>query len=459
MLFFGNKKTGNRVTPPPRPRHQKPVASLKTVRRHQKQEEKRIRELEKGLKDHRLGLYLHIPFCKSKCAYCDFYSLPGHEVRMDAYLKALCANLTEMESSVQARTVDTVYIGGGTPSFFGEKRLKTLLNTIHKTFQLAKDCEFTMECNPESVTPKLIKTVRKGGVNRISLGMQSAQNDELKAVGRPHTFDQVQSAVAAIRKAGIKNLSLDLIYGLPEQSDEDWKHSVEAALALAPEHLSLYALTLEEGTPLWKRRNLVPMADDDALADRYLWAVQRLKEAGLEQYEISNFAQPGWESRHNLKYWRGQEYIGFGPSAHSDFGGCRYSYVSDLEEYIDGMVSGTPIVAESEQIPQKERAREYLIFRLRTTEGIDSEEYRHRFRMDFAPLRAKLEEYEAHGWAVRTSPADAASEQGSGEQWHFTPEGFLLSNQLIGGLLEIQESEMVRHSASALREHSSPPKE
>lgn len=438
MLFFGRKKPVNQTTPVPRPRHQKPVSGLRTVRRHQRQEERRIRELEKGLRERRVGLYLHIPFCRHKCAYCDFYSLAGREDRMDAYLKALCANLTELVSSASAHTVDTVYLGGGTPSLFGEKRLKTLLTTVNKTFHLDKDCEITVECNPESVTLKLIRVLRRCGVNRVSLGMQSAQDDELKAVGRIHDFAQVRTAVELIRKGGIKNLSLDLIYGLPGQSREDWQHSVEEALALQPQHLSLYALTLEEGTPLFQRRASLDLADDDEQAERYLWAVERLEQAGFAQYEISNFALPGYESRHNLKYWLGEEYIGFGPGAHSDFGGVRYSCVKDLDAYLKGMSDGSPIVEESERVPEQERAREYLIFRLRTTRGIRSGEYRQRTRMDFTPLEEKLTDFAAQGWAR------SESVPGGERRWWFTPRGFLLSNQLIGQLLEVQEEEMRR---------------
>ena len=437
MLFF-KKKPVNQTTPLPRQRHQKPVSGLRTVKRHQRQEERRIRALEKGLQERRLGIYLHIPFCKHKCAYCDFYSLPGREDKMDQCLKALCANLTEMVSSVQAHAVDTVYIGGGTPSFFGEKRLKELLNTVKKTFRLTRDCEITVECNPESVTLKLVRTLRRCGVNRISLGMQSANDAELRSVGRIHDFAQVRTAVELIRKGGIKNLSLDLIYGLPGQSRENWQHSVEEALALAPEHLSLYALTLEEGTPLFQRQSALDLADDDELAERYLWAVDRLAQAGYVQYEISNFAREGYESRHNLKYWLGEEYIGFGPGAHSDFGGVRYSYVADLDAYLTGVSDGSPIVAESEHIPQSERAREYLIFRLRTTRGITSSEFQERTRLDFAPLQAKLEEFAARGWAR------SEGQQGGGRRWWFTPEGFLLSNQLIGELLEVLEQQQIR---------------
>lgn len=441
--MFGRKtyQSARSASQPPKKRHQKPVLNLKTIRRHQKREEKRIKELEKGLKEKRLGLYIHIPFCKSKCAYCDFYSLPNREVRMDAYASALSANIQEMAEAAAGRTVDTVYIGGGTPSFFGEKRLKGLVKLISKVFQLDKDCEFTVECNPESVTLPLVKTLQKNGVNRISLGMQSAQEAELKAVHRPHTFEQVQKAVELIRKAKIENLSLDLIYGLPEQTMESWKVNVEAAIALAPEHLSLYALTLEEGTPLWKsvEQGKVSVADDDALADRYLWAVDRLKTAGFEQYEISNFCRPGHPSRHNLKYWRGEEYVGLGPAAHSDYGGCRYSYVSDLEAYIEGMTTGKPIVEESEQIPEKERAREYLMLCLRTVEGISAEEYS-RFRMSFLPIEEQMKQFEEQGWAVCQK-----------NRWHFTPKGFLLSNTLIGAVLEAQEADMMKNSAVSFR--------
>lgn len=442
-MFFGRKtyQSAHSSSHPPKKRHQKPVLDLKTVRRHQKREEKRIRELEKSLKGQRLGLYIHIPFCKSKCAYCDFYSLPNCEGKMDPYLKALSANILEMAESMAGRTVETVYIGGGTPSFFGEKRLKTLIKLINKTFTLAKDYEFTVECNPESVTLPLIKTLRRNGVNRISLGMQSAMDEELRAVTRPHTFETVKNAVSLIRKGGITNFSLDLIYGLPHQTMESWQTSVNAALELEPQHISFYALTLEEGTPLYKAQQAgkVTIADDDELADRYLWAVNRLARAGYEQYEVSNFAKNGFHSRHNLKYWRGEEYVGFGPGAHSDFGGCRYSYISDLDGFIDGMLNGHPIVAESELIPEKERAREYLMLRLRTVEGICEEEYAH-FRMSFAPIEEKLREYEAQQWVVC-----------DGGHWHFTPNGFLLSNTLIGGVLDVQERDMMKNSAITLR--------
>lgn len=401
----------------------------KQIKQHQKRERKLQKQRLKELRGRRLGLYLHIPFCKQKCDYCDFYSLAGNQDRMEDYLKALTLHLEEVAPRAEGFTVDSVYIGGGTPSVFGEERLKRLLKTVDKYYHLERHCETTVEVNPDSVTPRLLKVLRKGRVNRISMGVQSCHDEELAQVNRPHTFAQAQAAVEMIRSAGFTNLNLDLIFGLPDQTMAGWQESVEAVLALEPEHLSLYGLTLEEDTPLWQRRDQLTLADGDQQADMYLWAVERLAQAGYDQYEISNFAKEGKRSRHNLKYWMSREYVGFGPGAHSDFGGRRYSYVRDLERYIDGMLSGGKIVDASELIPFEERGYEYLMLRLRTVMGIDGVEYNRTFRMNFDPLEELLCQYRDRGWAVQ-------EESG---RWHFTPQGFLLSNQLIGELLEAQE--------------------
>lgn len=199
--------------------------------------------------------------------------------------------------------------------------MKRLLKTVDKRYHLDRHCESTVEVNPDSVTPRLLKTLRKAGANRISMGVQSCHDEELALVNRPHTFAQAQAAVEWVREAGFTNLNLDLIFGLPDQTMAGWQESVEAVLALEPEHLSLYGLTLEEGTPLWQHRESAALADGDQQADMYLWAVERLAQAGYDQYEISNFAREGKRSRHNLKYWMSREYVGFGPGAHSDFGG------------------------------------------------------------------------------------------------------------------------------------------
>ncbi len=393
-----------------------------------------------------LGLYIHIPFCRSKCDYCDFYSLAGREDRMDAYQKALLAHLAETAPSARGYQVDTVYFGGGTPSFYGEKRLRELLKAIRKRYAMAPDAEITLEANPDSVNLKMLTHLRRAGFNRISLGVQSACDRELESLHRPHTFQQAKTAVEWARKAKLKNLSLDLIYGLPGQTMEAWKDTVEEVLALNPEHLSCYGLKVEEGTPLAGRvERGERLPGDDDQADMYLWTVDRLSAAGYHQYEISNFAKKGKESRHNLRYWLMREYIGFGPGAHSDFGGRRYSFLRDLDGYVDGVLKGGRIIDESDLIPQRERGGEYLMLGLRTSRGIEEWEYRRQYFMNFDPLEAKLELYEARGWAERKD-----------RRWRLTPKGFLVSNQLIGELLEAQENATLETTLPRVKEVKAP---
>ena len=376
-----------------------------------------------------LGLYLHVPFCKSKCAYCDFYSLPHAEDLMDDYLRALTGHLTEVASHFAAQKVDTVYVGGGTPSYLGEKRLEKLLNTVKKHYKVDKKAEITVEMNPDSVGPvKELKALRRAGVNRVSLGMQAADDELLKNIGRIHTAQQVRQAVENLRKAGIKNLSLDLIYGLPGQTRENWAQTLDAALELQPEHLSCYGLKVEQGTPLSRRDN-ADLPDDDAQADMYLYTVETLEKAGYGQYEISNFAKPGYESRHNLRYWQMKEYMGFGPGAHSDVNGVRFAYEKDLEAYIKGDWH----LSEQEEIPPLERDMEYIMLSLRTAAGIDAKRFENTYRQSFAPMEKLFLTYEAHGLAQRT-------EKG----WRLTPKGFFVSNSIIVALQEAVGEEKMR---------------
>ena len=378
----------------------------------------------------KLGIYIHIPFCKSKCDYCDFYSLAGAEGRMDAYQKALLAHMKETARVAGEIPVDTVYFGGGTPSYYGEKRLRELLKAVKKLFQVEKNAEITLEANPDSVNFKALRALRRAGFNRLSMGFQSACPEELRDIHRPHSVEQGDAAVAAARAAKLGNLSLDLIYGLPGQSEESWKRTVEHALSLAPAHLSCYGLKVEEGTPLARRVSegeVLP--DDDTQAEMYLWTVERLRQAGYEQYEISNFAKPGYESRHNLRYWLTRPYIGFGPGAHSDFGGRRYAWIRDLDGYIKGVLEGGTLLESQDLIPQRERGGEYLMLRLRTARGIEEWEYRGTYFMDFTPIETRLREFSDQGWAEKTPEG----------RWRLTPKGFLVSNQLIGDLLERQQ--------------------
>ncbi len=369
-----------------------------------------------------LGLYVHIPFCRCKCAYCDFYSLPREESRMDGYAAALAAHLAKEAERAGDHEVDTVYFGGGTPTIFGAERLSALLTLIKEKYHLAPNAEITLEGNPESAREEgALRTLREAGFNRISLGVQATDDEMLRRLGRVHSFADVQAAVAAIRAAGFTNLSLDLMYALPGQTMARWEKTLADAIALAPEHFSCYALKIEEGTPFHRVQETLELPEDDLQAEMYLTAVRAFAEAGYRQYEISNFAKPGLHSRHNLRYWQLKEYLGFGPGAHSDFGGVRFGIERDFDRYLLGEIA----LSESSPISSEERAEEYLMLGLRTVSGISGREFEERFARPFAPAEKVLRRCESAGYA--------AEENG---RWHLTPEGFLVSNAVIGEVLE-----------------------
>lgn len=376
-----------------------------------------------------LGIYIHVPFCKKKCEYCDFYSLPGKQTHavVEDYIQAVMLHIREAAVRAEGYEVDSIYFGGGTPTYFGEDGLRRLLAEVYRRFIVSPDVEITFEANPDSAQPALLRHLRRAGFNRISIGVQTDRADQLKALGRVHTFRQAKDAIAAARAAGFDNLSVDLMYGLPGQSRDQWAGTLQNIISLRPDHISCYGLRVEEGTPLWEYRSCVNLPDDDTQADMYLYAVDTLESFGYHQYEISNFSREGFESRHNLKYWLGGEYLGFGPAAASDFAGKRYTFRRDLKRYTEGMFGGTSVLAECDSIPLRERAGEYLMLRLRTSLGIEAKEYFRMFRMDFAPLEALLLRFEKAGYAKR--------EKG---RWRLTPRGFLLSNQIIVALQEAQ---------------------
>ena len=377
-----------------------------------------------------LGIYVHVPFCRSKCQYCDFYSVTAKETRvLDGYLDAICRHIKEAGALAPGYLVDTVYFGGGTPSLFGADGLAQILSVIRKSFDVAGSAEITFEANPDSVSDKLLKRLRSEGFNRVSLGIQCDDDEILKKLGRPHTYEQAVKAVQRIRKAGFKNLSVDLMYGLPGQSLEDWEYTLGNVLSLEPEHISCYGLKVEEGTPLYDYQQFCNLADDDMQADMYLSAVEILRSRGYRQYEISNFCRKGNVSRHNLKYWTGGEYLGFGPDASSDFAGRRFRIVRSLRSYVEGIREGGQVLEDVQPIPNRERAGEYLMMRLRTVSGIDPAEYERNYLLPFAPLEASLEVFKERGWAQKTYDG----------RWHLTPEGFLVSNTVISDLLLVQE--------------------
>ena len=380
----------------------------------------------------RLGIYIHIPFCASKCGYCDFYSLAGCEQKMPDYQSALLSHISESAGAMSSFEIDSIYFGGGTPSLYGAKRIVEVLNELKLGGNVRLDSEITVEVNPDSIKLQDLQLMRREGVNRISIGMQSANNDLLKIIGRRHNYRQVITAVELARDAGFENVSLDLIYGLPSQSKGDWAETLSKALELHPEHLSCYGLKLEENTPMYRYVDSPLIPNDDEQADMYLYTVETLSRYGLEQYEISNFAVPGYESKHNMKYWTMADYMGFGPGAHSYVDGVRYSYIRDLDGYISAVIGNTQIIDEYEKSFPIQRAAEYIMLGMRTAHGISEKEYHNIYLSDWAPLEKTFRGFEEKGWAIKTD-----------DRWSLTPSGFLVSNALIGAVLEAQTGERV----------------
>ena len=371
----------------------------------------------------KLGLYLHIPFCRSKCIYCDFCSLPGcSDVQIDEYCAALSAQLRAAAPFCANHQVDTVYFGGGTPSYIGALRLETLLTLLQEQFSLSDQAEITFEANPDSAGPDFLRRMYAVGFNRVSFGIQSFQEAELRTIGRIHGARQAVEAVEAAAGAGFTNISLDLMYGLPDQSMSSWRRTLLQAAHLPVCHISCYGLRPEEHTPLYQQAGLLArLPDDDLQADQYLFAVDFLKFHGFSQYEISNFAVPGRESRHNMKYWRMEEYLGFGAAAHSDFGGIRRGSTTDLTQYIAAQVDGTCADAECSAPSAADRAREHVMLSLRTADGLLLER---QAEFDLAHRLC------CQGLALR-----------DGDRIRLTPRGYLLSNRIICDFWELLPEE------------------
>ncbi len=293
------------------------------------------------------SLYFHIPFCTHRCAYCDFNTYAGQEEMIPVYVEALCREIEFVGKQLQGKKetgegkVHTIFFGGGTPSLLTPKQFESIFNSIQGNFNLTNDSEITIEANPGTVSYKNLLELRRIGINRISYGVQSANTEELRMLERVHNFFDVIEAVTSARKAGFKNLNLDIIYGLPEQTLATWQTTVKRILDLHPEHISAYALTLEHGTPFgrWSSKGLLPLPDPDLAADMYEWLSETLEANDYVQYEISNWAKPEHECKHNLQYWRGLPYLAFGAGAHGYADGYRYSNVLRIKTYIERLTT------------------------------------------------------------------------------------------------------------------------
>ena len=377
-----------------------------------------------------LGIYVHIPFCRSKCLYCAFYSETNCADRlMDDYLQAVCSHIKESGPLSSGYQVDTVYIGGGTPSYMGADSLAAILTAIRQSFDVSPQAEITFEANPDSVTLKLLRRLKSEGFNRVSLGIQSDNDEMLQAIGRPHTYEQAVDAVKMIRKAGFRNLSVDMIFGLPGQTLDAWQDSLANVLRLQPEHISCYALERIPGTPLHKQQAMLDLADDDTQADMYLAAVEALKIKHYRQYEVSNFALKGMESKHNRKYWFGGEYLSFGPDADSDFAGKRFHNIRDVHKYIDGIRNHGQVIDDLQAVPPHERAGEYVMLHMRTSRGICREEYEKWFRLPFDRLEEVFLQYEQSRHAIFYNG-----------RWILTPAGLFIMDDIVTKLLLAQDN-------------------
>lgn len=327
------------------------------------------------------GIYVHLPFCPYICPYCDFAKWPFARSRATEYLEALRAELASAPRGDGA----TLFLGGGTPNTYPAPELAALVRELRAHFALAEDAEITIEVNPDPGLCEGLGLLREAGINRLSIGVQSFERAELERLGRRHSAEDVAATVAAARAAGFENLSLDLIFAVPGQTEASWRGSLEAAVALGVEHISTYGLTIEEGTPYaaWEAREPRAFLREEEEAELYALAIEVLGEAGFEQYEISNFARPGRRSAHNANYWANGEYVGLGVGAASYLDGRRTVHTRDLNEYVAAARARRPIPGDSEELTGAARLGEATMLALRTREGVDVEAFDHRYGFDF----------------------------------------------------------------------------
>lgn len=418
-----------------------------------------IKNNEKAPKS--LGLYIHIPFCKTKCLYCDFCSFVSrNEDEREVYV---CALLEEIRArGTKEYLVDTVYFGGGTPSLLSATQIGRILSAVRENFVLCEDVEITLEYNPMMQTfkdcnsteilhlrsrmvhpcaPAEVKwrsvedavlygvreyfwDLREIGVNRLSIGMQSAVDSELKLIGRRHDFNEAKQTFFDARRSGFDNISIDLMFGIPSQTLESLEYSLNEFISLGAEHISIYSLQLEEGTPLYRMREKYSLANDDIVADMYELVVSTMKKAGYSHYEISNFAKQGKESRHNSKYWRLDEYLGLGLASHSDFLNKRSENTKDLQKYLAG-----EWLENEFEINACEREFEFIMLGLRTSNGISKSEFFERFGIDFdAKYGKKIEKIQNIGYFLQNDEYLILSER-----------GFEVSNSILTQILDFDD--------------------
>lgn len=383
------------------------------------------------------GLYIHIPFCRQKCFYCDFPSFAGREKKIDRYLQALEQefallrqrvhskdNVKDTESKFAPRTI---YIGGGTPTALNANQLEKLLEIVQKYVTVAKAEEFTVEMNPGTVDREKLLLLQQAGVNRLSVGVQSFDDNCLRKIGRIHTAQEAADTIELAHNLGFDNISLDLIYGLPQQDREILTKSVERALTLPVQHISIYGLQLEEGTAFQRMADMgkLQLPTDELVEAMYDYIVEKLPEAGYQRYEISNYALPGYESKHNLSYWQDVDYLGLGSGAHSYWQGTRYENPRGIDDYISALEAGRLPATLEEQVDRQAHMEEYCFLGLRTAAGIDKNLFQQKFGVDLLTVYGKtIEKLVAQDLLQHTAKGIA-----------LTPLGMKYGNQVFGEFL------------------------
>ena len=328
-----------------------------------------------------LGLYIHIPFCVRKCEYCDFLSWSAGEEEREQYVEALLLEIESYREFAKGYRVSTVFIGGGTPSVLLPKQMERILQKVYEVFELEKRPEITIEINPGTVNEEKLQCYKENGVNRLSMGLQSVNNEKLRLLGRIHTYQDFVGSYELARKVGFDNISLDLISSIPGQTLQDWKKELETAVAQKPEHISVYQLIIEEGTPFYEKYVEYPelLPDEETSREIYLWTGKFLKEAGYEQYEISNYTKPGKESRHNLKYWERGDYLGLGLGAASMVRNIRMSNTKDMKTYLERCTQPKTMREDVQFLEEPRQMEEFMFLGLRKTRGVSKKEFRRTF--------------------------------------------------------------------------------
>ena len=379
-----------------------------------------------------LGLYLHIPFCVRKCNYCDFCSAAASANARAAYVDALCAHLTASAPLARDRVVDTVYLGGGTPTILKDAELTRILDTVRAYYALTKDVEITTECNPVTGRDGLFDALVHAGVNRLSIGVQSMHENELSLLGRAHTFDDFLATFDAARRAGLSNVSADVMFGIPAQTIRSLEETLETLASLPLSHLSAYGLRIEEGTPFDRMRDTLPFPHEDEEADMAELVPILLEKHGFSRYEISNYARNGAYSRHNMRYWLGEEYLGFGPAAHSYFDGVRYATPENTKHYVDAVREGAFDVLRTDchALGAHEAREEYVMLRMRLSQGIDKQEFATRFGLSFERAYGDLSSLCERGLLTNTN-----------ERVALTARGMQVSNAILSDWLDFNEGE------------------